>query len=53
MIEVPEVIEAAQKLDTVLGKPGPHERHSDWGSIASRLDEQMRERLVEFARKVI
>lgn len=53
MIDVPEIIEAADELEAKIGKPGPHQTHSDWDSIAHRLDDTMRARLLEFGRQVI
>ena len=53
VIEVPEVIAAADEVAAKIGKPGPHEKHANWDSIAHRLDETMRARLLEFGRQVI
>jgi len=48
-----EVLDAADELEHKLGKPAPHEKHSDWGSISSRLDEAMRQRLIDFGKRVV
>lgn len=49
----PEVLDAAADLETKLGTPTPHVQHSDWGSVASRLDETMRQRLIDFGKRVV
>lgn len=50
-IEVPEVIEAADDVEARLQSPPPaHE--PDWGSIAHRFDDTMRNRLLEWAKEV-
>jgi len=51
VIEVPEVIEAADELDRKL----PHlpTNGNNWGTVGDRLDEAMRARLIEFGNSVI
>lgn len=51
MIEVPEVIEAADELDKRL--PHPSANGNNWGTIGERLDDTMRARLIEFGKQVI
>lgn len=54
MIDVPaEVLDVADELEHKLGTPGPYMQHSDWGSVASRLDEAMRQRLIDFGKAVV
>ena len=45
LIDVPEVIEAADEVAAKIGKPGPHEKHSDWDSIKHRMDDVMRNKI--------
>ena len=47
MLEVLEVIEAADELEAKIGKPGPHQPHSDWDSIKHRMDDVMRNKIRE------
>lgn len=47
MIDVPEVIEAADEVAAKIGKPGPHQPHSDWDSIKHRMDDVMRNKIRE------
>lgn len=51
MIDVPEVVEAADELDKRL--PHPPVTGNNWGTVAERLDETMRHRLTEFGKAVI
>lgn len=51
VIDVPEVIEAADELDRKL--PHPPETGNNWGTVGERLDEAMRARLLEFGKQVI
>lgn len=51
MIEVPEVVEAADELGKRL--PHPPVTGNNWGTIGDRLDETMRARLLEFGKQVI
>lgn len=46
-----EVIEAASELDKRL--PHPLVNANNWGTIADRLDDTMRARLIEFGKQVI
>ncbi len=50
-IGVPEVIEAADELEARLQSHAP-KHEPDWGSIAHRLDDTMRNRLLEWAKEV-
>ena len=51
MIDVPEVIEAADVIDRKLPHPPPS--GNNWGTVSDRLDEAMRTRLLELARAVV
>lgn len=51
MIDVPEVVEAADELDKRL--PHPPVTANNWGTIGDRLDDTMRARLIEFGKQVI
>lgn len=51
MIDVPEVVEAADELDKRL--PHPPVTGNNWGTIEDRLDEAMRARLLEFGKAVV
>jgi hypothetical protein len=51
MIDVPEVVEAADELDKRL--PHPPVTGNNWGTVADRLDDTMRARLIEFGKQVI
>lgn len=46
-----EVVEAADELDKRL--PHPPVTGNNWGTIADRLDDAMRARLIEFGKQVI
>lgn len=50
-IEVPEVMEAADKFEALLHSP-PIKHDPTWDSIAHRLDDTMRNRLLEWAKEV-
>ena len=53
-IEVPDVLKAAGEVEARLNKPHPPvEKHSDWDSIALRLDDTMRTRLLDLAKQVV
>ncbi len=43
MIEVPEVVEAADEVEKRLNPPAPRE----WATVADQLDDAMRHRLSE------
>jgi len=50
VIDTPEVIEAADAVEAKLPNPAPG---NNWGTVADRLDETMRARLIEFGKTVI
>lgn len=51
LIDVPEVIEAADEVDRKLPHPPPSA--NNWGTVSDRLDEAMKTRLLEIARAVL
>lgn len=51
MIDVPEIIDAADELDRKLPHPPP--TGNNWGTVSDRLDDVMRNRLIEFAKRVV